>query len=99
MKSFSTWMFVILTTATLSALSKQREVYVYRLSRRDMFTNPSYSSSYTDTCGTNACTRYNAECVEDRNCCLCRCSKAFSTYNVSEVKCVADASILAGKYK
>ena len=86
---------VFLTTVISSAKSEQNETRVFRFGRRDMFKNPEYLS-YTE-CGVNSCTKYQAECLADGNCCLCRCASNISTYNVSEAKCQADEITLSGK--
>lgn len=80
---------------TPSTTSDETVVRVYRFSSRDVFENPEYSS-YTD-CGVTTCTKYQASCLNDGNCCLCRCNFKFSTYNVSEALCVSDKTTLAGK--
>lgn len=85
----------LLTTVIPSTKSKEAEIRVYRFSSRDVFKNPEYSS-YTD-CGEMTCTKYEASCLDDGNCCLCRCKFKFSTYNVSEARCVSDKTTLAGK--
>ena len=86
---------VFLTIVISSTKSEQIEARVYRFGGRDIFKNPEYSS-YTE-CGVNTCTKYQARCLEDGNCCLCRCNSKISTYNVSEASCVADKIIISGK--
>ena len=87
--------FVFLTTVISSTKSEQIQTRVFRFTGRDIFKNPEYSS-YTE-CGEDSCSKYQAQCLEDGNCCLCRCNFKFSTYNVSETKCAADKTVLAGK--
>ena len=85
----------LLSVPISSVLSKN--VQVYRYSRRDVFSHPEYSSHRE--CGTKTCTKYQAKCLDDGNCCFCRCNSKFSTYNVSQEGCVLDKAILsAGNY-
>ena len=85
----------LVTTVITSTKSKEAVARVYRFSSRDVFENPEFSS-YTD-CGEMTCTKYEARCLEDGNCCLCRCNFKFSSYNVSETRCVSDKTTLTGK--
>lgn len=69
-------------------------VPVYRYETRDIFKNPDYTS--VTNCGINTCKNYKAKCVEEDNCCLCRCNGKFSTYNQTEGRCTADKTLLSG---
>ena len=87
-------LLAILTAILPSTKSTFVQVRVYRPAGKDVFKNPEYSS-YTE-CGLTTCAKYQAECLEDGNCCMCRCSFKFSTYNVSEGRCVSDTFLQTG---